>query len=123
MCPTCAVLPSPPWRSRMPLREAIEQAGYNVDDFSAKIENPTSNEVFEEEADVVIMGAGTAGLVCAARLLEAGYSVTLVEKRDIPGGSMAMTFTAALLLQAPRCSTTTTSMVSTAHLLWALWKA
>ena len=74
------------------VKEAIEQAGYNVDDFSAKIENPTSNEVFEEEADVVIMGAGTAGLVCAARLLEAGYSVTLVEKRDIPGGSMAMTY-------------------------------
>ena len=39
-----------------------------------------------------IMGAGTSGLTCACRLLEAGYSVILVEKRDIPGGSMSMTY-------------------------------
>ena len=38
------------------------------------------------------MGAGTSGLTCACRLLEAGYSVILVEKRDIPGGSMSMTY-------------------------------
>lgn len=74
------------------VKEAIELAGYNVEDFSAEIKAETSNEVIEEEADVIIMGAGTAGLVTACRLLEAGYSVTLVEKRDIPGGSMAMTY-------------------------------
>lgn len=74
------------------VKEAITLAGYDVNDFSKEIAAPTSNEVIEEEADVIIMGAGTAGLVCAARLLEAGYSVTLVEKRDIPGGSMAMTY-------------------------------
>lgn len=74
------------------VKEAIKQAGYNVDDFSAEIKAETSSEVIEEEADVIIMGAGTAGLVTACRLLEAGYSVTLVEKRDIPGGSMAMTY-------------------------------
>ena len=33
-----------------------------------------------------------SGLTCACRLLEAGYSVILVEKRDIPGGSMSMTY-------------------------------
>ena len=74
------------------VKEAITLAGYNVDDFSAEVTVEPSTEVIEEEADVIIMGAGTAGLVCAARLLEAGYSVTLVEKRDIPGGSMAMTY-------------------------------
>lgn len=74
------------------VKEAIELAGYNVDDFSAEITKPSVEAEVEEEADVVIMGAGTAGLVCAARLLEEGYSVTLVEKRDIPGGSMAMTY-------------------------------
>jgi beta-carotene ketolase (CrtO type) len=36
--------------------------------------------------DVVIIGAGHNGLVCAAYLLKAGYSVALIEKRSIPGG-------------------------------------
>ena len=74
------------------VKEAIELAGYNVDDFSKEVTPEASNEVIEEEADVVIMGAGTSGLTCACRLLEAGYSVILVEKRDIPGGSMSMTY-------------------------------
>lgn len=37
-------------------------------------------------SDVVIIGAGHNGLVCAAYLLKAGYSVTLLEKRSVPGG-------------------------------------
>ena len=74
------------------VKEAIELSGRKVEDFSAEVTAATSNDEIEESADVVIMGAGTAGLVCAARLLEAGYSVTLVEKRDIPGGSMPMTY-------------------------------
>lgn len=37
--------------------------------------------------DVVIIGAGHNGLVCAAYLLKAGYSVLLLEKRPIPGGA------------------------------------
>ncbi len=37
--------------------------------------------------DIVIIGAGHNGLVCAAYLLKAGYSVALLEKRSIPGGA------------------------------------
>ncbi|PSR18661.1 NAD(P)/FAD-dependent oxidoreductase [filamentous cyanobacterium CCP3] len=37
--------------------------------------------------DVVIIGAGHNGLVCAGYLLKAGYSVLLLEKREIPGGA------------------------------------
>lgn len=37
--------------------------------------------------DVVIIGAGHNGLVCAAYLLTAGYSVLLLEKRSLPGGA------------------------------------
>ncbi len=37
--------------------------------------------------DVVIVGAGHNGLVCAAYLLKAGYSVLLLEKRSVPGGA------------------------------------
>ncbi len=39
------------------------------------------------EYDVVIIGAGHNGLVCAAYLLKAGYSVLLLEKRSVPGGA------------------------------------
>ncbi|PSB23048.1 NAD(P)/FAD-dependent oxidoreductase [filamentous cyanobacterium CCP2] len=37
--------------------------------------------------DVVMIGAGHNGLVCAAYLLKAGHSVLLLEKRSVPGGA------------------------------------
>ncbi|MBE9203503.1 NAD(P)/FAD-dependent oxidoreductase [Synechocystis salina LEGE 06099] len=37
--------------------------------------------------DVVIIGAGHNGLVCAAYLLQRGLGVTLLEKREVPGGA------------------------------------
>ncbi len=74
------------------VKDAIKQSGYNVDDFSTEIVPETSTEVIEDKADVIIIGAGTSGLVAAARLLEDGKSVILVEKRDIPGGSFPMTY-------------------------------
>ncbi len=37
--------------------------------------------------DVIIIGAGHNGLVCAAYLLKAGYKVLLLEKRPVPGGA------------------------------------
>ncbi|MEH2033631.1 MAG: beta-carotene ketolase CrtO [Nostoc sp.] len=40
-----------------------------------------------QEYDVVLIGAGHNGLVCAAYLLKAGYSVLLLEKRPVPGGA------------------------------------
>jgi beta-carotene ketolase (CrtO type) len=49
--------------------------------------------------DVIIIGAGHNGLVCAAYLLKAGYSVLLLEKRPIPGG--AATTEEALPKEAP----------------------
>jgi beta-carotene ketolase (CrtO type) len=39
-----------------------------------------------ESYDVVIIGAGHNGLVCAGYLLKAGYSVLLLEGRSLPGG-------------------------------------
>ncbi|MEB3338028.1 MAG: NAD(P)/FAD-dependent oxidoreductase [Leptolyngbyaceae bacterium] len=52
-----------------------------------------------ENYDVVIIGAGHNGLVCAAYLLKAGYSVLLLEKRSIPGG--AATTEEAMPTEAP----------------------
>ncbi|GAB4543628.1 MAG: NAD(P)/FAD-dependent oxidoreductase [Pleurocapsa sp.] len=40
-----------------------------------------------EAFDVIVIGAGHNGLVCAAYLLNAGYSVLLLEKRSVPGGA------------------------------------
>ena len=37
--------------------------------------------------DVVVIGAGHNGLVCAALLAEAGHRVTIVEARGLPGGA------------------------------------
>lgn len=52
-----------------------------------------------ETYDVVIIGAGHNGLVCAAYLLKAGYRVLLLEKRSVPGG--AATTEEALPKDAP----------------------
>jgi beta-carotene ketolase (CrtO type) len=49
--------------------------------------------------DVIIIGAGHNGLVCAGYLLKAGYKVLLLEKRSIPGG--AATTEEALADEAP----------------------
>ena len=74
--------------------EAIIAAGGDPADFSAA---PEKAEVVPtevtEDVDVVIAGAGTAGLLAAARLLEAGVkNVLIFEKQDIPGGSMPTAF-------------------------------
>ncbi len=52
-----------------------------------------------ETYDAIVIGAGHNGLVCAAYLLNAGYSVALLEKRPVPGG--AATTEAALPQEAP----------------------
>ena len=89
------------------VKEAIELSGYNVDDFSAEVPVETVNEAIEDEYDVVIMGAGTAGLIAAVRLLEKGKKVIVVEKNAIPGGSMAMTYGASSPPAASSSRTTT----------------
>ena len=52
-----------------------------------------------ETYDVIVIGAGHNGLVCAAYLLKAGYSVLLLEKRPVPGG--AATTEEAMPTEAP----------------------
>lgn len=52
-----------------------------------------------EGYDAIIIGAGHNGLVCAGYLLNAGYSVLLLEKRPVPGG--AATTEEALPQEAP----------------------
>ena len=74
--------------------EAIIAAGGDPANFAgAPAKEAVVPTQVSEDVDVVIAGAGTAGLLAAARLLEAGVeNVILFEKQDIPGGSMAMAF-------------------------------
>jgi phytoene desaturase len=46
--------------------------------------------------DVVIVGAGLAGLSAAMRLAGAGRNVTVIERESIPGGELGELATAAL---------------------------
>ncbi|MBR3796357.1 MAG: FAD-dependent oxidoreductase [Clostridia bacterium] len=74
------------------VKEAIELSGYDVADFSTPVVKEVVEREETAEADVVIIGAGTVGLVVGARLLDKGKKVILVEKRDIPGGSGPMAY-------------------------------
>lgn len=73
---------------------AIKEAGGDLNDFSSEpAAAAKSSKTVTEEVDVVIMGAGTAGIFAAARLMENGVkNVLLFEKTSIPGGSMALTY-------------------------------
>ncbi len=82
---------------RSAVADAITNAGGDPAGFSLGSSDPAKDGVPQTaDVDVVFMGAGTAGLVAAAKLLESGYSVMLLEKNDIPGGSMSMTYSGVL---------------------------
>lgn len=75
------------------VRQAITDAGGDPTvDFCEPAPTAWTAPELPAEVDVAVIGAGTAGLICATRLLEMGYSVALLEKQDIPGGSMGMTY-------------------------------
>lgn len=51
---------------------------------------PAASGAFEAEADVLIVGAGAAGLVAALAASEAGAEVVVVERDAVPSGSTAL---------------------------------
>lgn len=81
---------------RMAVNEALKQANA-PEAMTAKVEAPekTSEAL---ECDVLVMGSGTAGLSAAIAAAEAGASVLVIEKQDIPGGSAV---TSAGIVYAP----------------------
>lgn len=56
------------------VKEAIRISGHDINKFSKEIVEPDNKTSEEKTVDVVVMGAGTAGLVCAAKLLDQGYT-------------------------------------------------
>lgn len=82
--------------------QAITKANGDIANFNSEITKPAivKKEV-EENVQVAIMGAGTAGLYAAAQLLEKGVTdVILFEKQDIPGGSMPTTYGGIVLAES-----------------------
>lgn len=77
---------------RNAVSDAIMNAGGDSATFSLGAAEPNDGADQAIEVDVALAGAGTAGLIAAVRLLEAGKSVVLFEKQDIAGGSMPMTY-------------------------------
>jgi fumarate reductase flavoprotein subunit len=77
--------------------EAVKLAGGDLASFQKPSSAaPAASQRIEKKVDVVIAGAGTAGLIAGARLADEGKSVLVFEKAAIPGGSMPMTYGGAL---------------------------
>jgi fumarate reductase flavoprotein subunit len=69
--------------------DAVRQAGGDPEKLQGKGHEATGNGTLPEEkvsCDVVVVGAGGAGLVAANAAIEAGYDVVLLEKLSYTGG-------------------------------------
>ena len=73
---------------RNSVNDAAEQAGCtNLAAFKAAKVEHTAGEPIEETYDVVIVGAGGAGIAAAAQAVQNGYSVLVIEKNAEVGGN------------------------------------
>lgn len=72
------------------VKKAIEEAGGKVEDFNTAADQTAKQEEVTMEADVVIAGAGLAGLTTAVSAAENGLDVIVVEKMPRVGGSLAL---------------------------------
>lgn len=66
--------------------DCVTQAGGNADALKA-VEIANENKDTEVDADVVILGAGAAGMAAAIEASNAGSKVVILEKQGIIGGS------------------------------------
>ncbi len=67
-------------------KAALENAGLNVDDYMTKAEAVKAEDAVYE-TDVVIVGAGGAGMTAALTAVENGAKVIIVESQAIVGGN------------------------------------
>lgn len=65
---------------------ALEAAGLSAADFDEEVASETI-EATDQETDVVIIGAGGAGLTAAIEAAEAGADVTVLEQMPVIGGN------------------------------------
>lgn len=71
------------------MADALTQAGADMDKMTAAVEASTLEDV-QMDADVVVVGAGAAGLSAALKTAQNGHSVILLEKMGVIGGASAM---------------------------------
>lgn len=68
-------------------KAALTSAGLNPDDYMTKTENGASAETTSYDADVVVVGAGGAGMSAAIAAADAGQSVIILESQAMVGGN------------------------------------
>lgn len=71
------------------MTDALTQAGADMDKMTAAVAASTLEDV-QMDADVVVVGAGAAGLSAALKTAQNGHSVILLEKMGVIGGASAM---------------------------------
>ena len=69
-------------------KAAIESAGLNPEDYMAtSTSEPVAAENVTKDCDVVVVGAGGAGMTAAITASDAGKSVIIVESQGVAGGN------------------------------------
>ncbi|MFC7681024.1 flavocytochrome c [Paenibacillus sp. GCM10028914] len=69
---------------------ALKDAGANVDEWKSREVVKAAKDAIEKTADVIVIGAGGAGLAAAQSAKENGASVIVIDKMDRIGGNTAL---------------------------------
>ena len=70
-------------------KAALTEAGLNPDDYMAKADKTANGETVNYDADVVVIGAGGAGMTAAMTAADAGQKVVILESQAMVGGNSA----------------------------------
>lgn len=70
-------------------KAALTEAGLNPDDYMAKANKTANGETVSYDADVVVIGAGGAGMTAAMTAADAGQKVVILESQAMVGGNSA----------------------------------
>ncbi len=66
---------------------ALEAAGLNPDDYQTAVTSDEEAEDITEDVDVVVVGAGGAGMTAAIVAADEGKSVVILESQSVAGGN------------------------------------
>ena len=70
-------------------KAALTEAGLNPDDYMAKADKTANGETVSYDVDVVVIGAGGAGMTAAMTAADAGQKVVILESQAMVGGNSA----------------------------------